>query len=342
MTNLSLRDVREFNHSLKTIQAAGVALYFSSPASSGVVNSSIDCSSIESMTASLTAIEAIVTSAGISGQSALETLQQSVLVPHNYRQSLLLWHRTDHSPLAFEPLTAVARTKRREWSRLAVSLVQPLVAIALAYCCLAFICTFVAPIFEALSRQTQATPGPFLTALLWLRAWMPYWLLAIPAVFFLFASKPVWLWKRTPCSTRQKASSKRSMLAQAEMSGRASVALFADSLLAGGVSTTETIQWVRGTVCPNPDADQLPALMAWAITASAPDTAASLADKKLRRAAAVYGAAADAMDSRARNFIQPSVPLILFGGLLVLAVAMTVFGPLIEIMLSVARSQPSA
>jgi hypothetical protein len=58
-------------------------------------------------------------------------------------------------------------------------------------------------------------------------------------------------------------------------------------------------------------------------------------------AAAIYGACAEAMASRGRNFIQPRIEFILFGGLLVLAVSVLVFGPLIEMLLFISLSNRS-
>ncbi len=348
MADLSLQDIREFNSSLRTIHAAGVALHFATQTSSRVASSTIDSSSSESLAESLFALEASVAGDVASGIRPVEALEKCSLAPYNYCQSLLLWSRTDHSPIAFEPITVAAQTKRHERNRLTVSLVQPLIAISFAYCCLAFICTFVAPLFEALSRQTHATAGPFLTALLWLRAWMPVWLLVIPVGILLLRFKPVLFRKRPNLENPRNKKSKRLAVTQADIAGRAQVATFADKLIASGISNSESHQWVRSAVGSQlesksspPAAGSLPSLMAWATTDPQSGSASSPADSRLGRAAAIYGASADAMASRGRNLIQPRISFVLCGGLLVLAVALTVFGPLIEMMLFVSLSDGS-
>lgn len=123
MTEPSLQDIRDFNSDLRTIQAAPVPLYFDSMAKTGGASAKIDSSSNESLAESLFAIEASIAGAMASGVQPSVALEQSSLVSNNYRQSLLLWHRTDRSPIAFEILTLAAQAKRRQWSRQAINLV---------------------------------------------------------------------------------------------------------------------------------------------------------------------------------------------------------------------------
>jgi hypothetical protein len=347
MSDLSLQDIRDFNSCLRTIHAAGVPLYFDLPSKSGVAIVTIDCATHKSLAASLFAVEAAIANAVSSGMPPTLALQQNSLVPSNYRQSLLLWHRTERLPLAFEPITVAAQVQRRAWGRLAVSLVQPLIAIMLAYCCLAFICAFVTPLFEALSRQTHASPGPFLTALQWLRTWMPVWLLAIPVGIFLFAFKPLFRRKHTP-SHRRLANSNGTWVTQAEFASRAHVAAFADHLNSNGLPNSETTAWVQSTVGsqlqvsdPPNASDKSPTLLAWAVNAPTTDTTSSPTGSRLRVAAAIYAASAETLASRGRNFIQPRIRFILFGGFLVLAVSVLVFGPLIELLLFISVTDRS-
>jgi len=347
MSDLSLQDIRDFNHCLKTLHAAGVSLNFDATPNSAAAGATLDCATRQSLADSLLALEATIANALSSGTPPGLALAQSCLVPNNYRQSLLLWQQNDRLPFALEPITVAAQAQRREWGRHAVNLVQPMVAIVLAFCCLAFICAFVAPLFEMLRQQTRATPGPFLTALLWLRAWMPVWLWAIPVGIFVFTIQPLLRWKnatRLPPFTN----SQRNWMAEADMAGQAQVAAFADQLITSGLSPAQTVQWVQSTICWHPPAvsptvpsEKTPALMAWAINAPQTDTTNSTTGSRLRMAAAIYGACAEAMASRGRNFIQPRIEFILFGGLLVLAVSVLVFGPLIEMLLFISLSNSS-
>lgn len=347
MTEPSLQDIRDFNSDLRTIQAAGVPLYFDSPTKPGGTSAKIDFSSNESLTESLFAIEASLASAVSSGMQLSAALEQSSLISSNYRQSLLLWHRTNRSPIAFDTLTLAAQAKRRQWSRQAINLVQPLIAITLAYCCLVFICGLVAPLYQSLNQQAQAAQGPFLTVLLWLRAWMPLWLIAIPVAILFLASRPWYAWKQA-IGRRRFNDPERSWEAQADTAGRARVSAFANELIANGHSNSATIQWVQSTIgsqLQGPESanatEKTPALMAWAIDDPAPDSPSSRIGTRLRLAADIYSASADALASRGRKLIQPRIKYILFGGLLTMAVSLLVFGPLIETMLFVLVSDRS-
>ena len=347
MTEPSLQDIRDFNSDLRTIQAAGVPLYFDSTTKTGGGNAKIDSSSNESLAESLFAVEAFVAGAVSSGMQLSAALEQNSLVTSNFRQSFLLWHRTNRSPIAFDILTLAAQAKRRQWSRQAINLVQPLIAITLAYCCLAFICGLVAPLYQALNQQAQAVQGPFLRTLLWLRGWMPLWLIAIPVAILLLAYRPWYGWKLA-IGRRRFYDPERSWEAQADTAGRAQVSAFANELIVNGHSNSATIQWVQSTLgsqLPGPGSvnvtEKTPALMAWAIKDSGPDSPSSRVGSRLRLAANIYSASADAMACRERKLIQPRIQYILFGGLLTLAVSLLVFGPLIETMLFVLVSDRS-
>lgn len=347
MTEPSLQDIRDFNSALRTIQAAGVPLYFDSTTKLGAASAKIDFSSNESLAESLFAIEASLAGAVASGMQPSVALQQSSLVASNYRQSLLLWHQTNRLPTAFDILTLAAQAKRRQWSRKAINLVQPLIAIALAYCCLVFICGLVAPLYLALNQQAQAAQGPFLTVLLWMRAWMPLWLIGIPVAVLLLACRPWYGWKQA-IGRRRFNDPERTWEAQADTAGRALLSAIADELMAKGHSSSATIQWVQNTLGPQLQGprsgnvtENTPALMAWAINDPTPDSPSSRIGSRLRLAADIYSASADAMASRGRKLIQPRIKYILFGGLLTLAVSLLVFGPLIEMMLFVLVSDRS-
>lgn len=350
MSELSLTDIRDFNRCLKTLQTAGVPLYLNASASSSVAATALDSSTPFKLNESLSAMEASLASAVTQGVPFEVAFEQQSKIPQSYRHALMLWHRSGRHPEAFEPLTVAAQSGRRLWGRQLVSLVQPLIVIVLAYLCLVFICLAVAPLFVALSeqtesRQTASQPGPFLTTLLWWRSWLPVWAVGIPVGIVVVALQPLFRWRRLLGHSRWTSAEER-WLAQAHMATRAQIASTAEQLLKRGLAPAETLQWVRRTMgettpmlASSPSHSKPPALMAWATTDAQTDSPPALRGARLRVAAGLYSATQDALAQPTRRYIQPRMAFIVLGGVLVLAIASLVFGPLIEMLLSVSLPQ---
>lgn len=341
MSELSLTDIRDFNRCLKTLHAAGVPLHLNAPASFTAATTALDSSTPAKLNGSLSAMEASLASAVTQGVPLELAFEQQNNIPQSYRHALMLWQQSGRQPQAFEPLTVAAQSGRRLWGRQIVSLVQPLIVMVLAYVCLVFICVAVAPLFVALSQQTQSQPGPFLTTLLWLRSWLPVWALVAPVGIVAVALKPLYRWRRLLSHSRWSHAEHR-WLAQAHMATRAQIAGTAEQLLKRGLAPADTLEWVRHTIgdaapmlATSPSRPTSPALMAWATTDSQTDSRPALSGTRLRMAAGLYSATREALANPTCRYIQPRLAFIVLGGLLVLAIASLVFGPLIEMLLSV-------
>ena len=177
MSSLSLSDIKAFHADLLSIRSAGVPLRWGSgktkPVGSGRRRGA-DLPVAELGTA-LSAIEMRLAAASLDGRKLTETLEHDIELPPQYLPTLRTWHRERRSPNAFEGWARGSLGGvRRDWG-LRISLVQPLVWLAVGYLGLIFIVFAVAPLFLALHEQLSIPPGFALTVLLGVRAAFSVW-----------------------------------------------------------------------------------------------------------------------------------------------------------------------
>lgn len=340
MKELTLSDVRTFNADVMTVNAAGVPLNlgFDSPMGQAQLQ------------AELHRLEATLTTMSAGEAPVYDMLMHNPQFPTQYVSTLQHWFDVQGAPRAFDPSSAASASERRRWGALAIDFVHPASWLCLAYVAMVIVCGGLVPMFEAQNRQMSATPGPVLSILLGLRDWMPVWSIAFPAMVAVGIGALYRL-------RQSRASRQPSGLSQPEALRRAQLAEQASRMLAQGMSGQQVIKVLheRAQACRSalrldstgntvPPSETLPPLLKWAsshipleVAELAFPSAGSLeAPDAFQRAAGIYGGIAQQLDQHRVARRPLRIVIIVAGGLLVLGVALSIFGPLVEMLLYLA------
>ncbi len=342
MSGLTQSDVRDFHTDLMTAQMAGI------PLNVGFSTGQAGMPSSGSMRESLNAIESILTRACADGESIEQVLESDERFSRSYCSALRVWFESGRAPVALESLSEMLAEERRCWSEFALSLVLPTIWLVLAYLAMLFIVGGLVPLFEMQSRQMLDEPGPVLKFLQAIRAWMPLWSVAVPV---LLIAALISLRARS----QRRMQGQLSSLNYAEALRRSQLAEHASQWIAGGMPTEQAIESLCDMVgaedqvvlrdrktTGKPRIDSLPPLFAWAVSAARSQdvarqqepTVADAVQTALHQTASIYREIANQLAGRHSSQTALRIGLAIVGGVLVMGVALTVFGPLIEMMLS--------
>ncbi len=295
-------------------------------------------------------------------------------VPHlspAYRKALAVWLATEGSPIAFESLVAPAAARqqtRRIWD---LSLLQPLVILAISYLVMIYVCNFTIPRLEAIYEQTGHRPHFALAIMIAIRKSMFIWIPMAPvvlAIVYLFRKK-----------RREASSAKPATSVSLRWGERNLYAVSAEQLaelLKSHVSlpaALDIVQSDRPTLVPrlqpgnalswrlclprrrgssNPaaggagnslgsqagawepgdDVCTLRPLMRWAVS----EESEGLKIRSLQWAAATYRNLSRTQSHKIRNWLPP-IAMGILGGCLVLGVGLSVFWPIAELLYDLSK-----
>lgn len=267
------------------------------------------------------------------GKSIDEALATASALTPEHRIALLLWIHGDNRAMAMESLSALSTSRIRRGKAGTRHLVLPFIWAALAYFAFVYICTFMVPTSEALASRIFMEPGPALSALLVLRSWMPVWMTAVPLI-------TIWVFIRRSFLRLSKTSHSKSDYCDMPLR-HAALAEHAADLL--DVNTPEpqvqnsvesAAQKLSSSSRPQ-SKTSLPPLLGWAFNQTTPDRSTST---KLRFAARIYkGTSRLVAEFPLWSFRQKAA--MAFGGVLVLALGLSVFLPVIEILYFIATDK---
>lgn len=336
MHELTLSDLQRFHADLLTIRSAGVELEFQgAPAGS----SSIDTSTVETLRSSLLQIEDNLAAAKARGASVESLIEASDSLPPQYLTALRSWEFTGQLPLSFEPVVAMSDEAHRCRGAHRVSIVQPISWMLIGYFALLSICFVTANSFLRLTEDMRMEPGPILSAVLLVRDWMPVWIWVAPLAIL---SGTWMIWNRKPsCGSNRLRG--RNFVGSAETLRRANLAKQTADLIQQGVAPNQAINMLGIGGIGAVDKTQLPPLLQWAAntprTNSATD-AVELDDTRARMllASGIYRGIASVAALQQQKLARTRIPYVLLGGILVLCISLCVFGPLIELLYSLAKA----
>lgn len=334
---ISLDDVLAFNDALMTYAATGLPVELSAGDSNAALQKKLP-----QMNARL----ALQVS---RGELISDAIARDPEVTPRYRTALESWLRGRHPIEALDTLAASAQGRREIEATARYSLLQPLIVLALVYAGFIYLLLNVSPKLEAMYQQLREAPGLGLSMLLVARQWLPIWAPALPLLILLLAM--LWSWRRAPLALNwlpgriryldalhkaNYAESVASLLENDYSLGQALTQLGplpTESSSAGAYAaatrklieaevTDQRIAWDDASVKP------LPALLRWAF---AGDLLGQSQPQVLRSAARNYRAIARRYAQLAHWWL-PTLIGALVGGLLVLAFALSLFGPMIELL----------
>ncbi len=123
---------------------------------------------------------------GIAGGSSVrQMLETSQELPSTYRTSLSTWLFCDQSPDAIKSLSDCASGRRDMQKLVGYSTLQPLILAVLVYMGFLFLLVTLWPKMHALSQQIRATPGWGLSFLAFAMQTIRLWAVAVPLLILI-------------------------------------------------------------------------------------------------------------------------------------------------------------
>ena len=319
---IQLADVIALNQHIKIFTDAGLPMDFGAPAIS------------ESLAESL---ERIVSSLAVplaQGTSIEKTLETDKSIPRAYCLALENWTKgiTVRQPLA--PIHDVAVRHEESRSQLKFSLLHPLFILMLVYGGFVHLTLVIEPKLVAIYSQLQEPPGPWLSILSWLRMTFPVWSIAIPV---LIAFAYFCLRRKTMVDQVQN------LVPRSKESRLLYLTNYAQSaalLVQEGHEVEEALKRSRG-ICSDDSsaakkqvlAPELDPLTKWAVSQN--DSPRSQASA-LMFASQAYQESLRMHSQRFQRWLPICLTAIL-GGAMVLAFALGIFAPMIELLFTLVR-----
>lgn len=257
-------------------------------------------------------------------------LKPDALLSKQYIGALRLWVQSSRASVALEPLSAAGMTNRRnlDWRRLAF--VQPLIWLVVAYLGFLIVCLVTVPGFEDLRDLTRAPVTWTMQIVSTAKSTLPIWAALLPVAFLYIFWRIMWRESTRPEQSTHSGA--------ATYDWNSTVAYQASKLLQADVAPAETKEFVESAAPPaaaklKDSESPLPPLLDWAL-----ETEPETRQAALGFVAGLYrGLATQTSVPVARKHL-PTL-LTLLGAFLVLVVSLSVFVPLIEMLLFVAAPQ---
>lgn len=281
-----------------------------------------------------------------------EAIANDEKLSSTYRSAVYLWAGCDRDPAALDGILSTVSANVNVQRNRQLALVQPIVLFVLCTIALVYVCFVTAPRVDALGSQVEKPPGAVLHVLLAMRASIWIW---APLVAGL-AGAAVWWWFRLPATSgsrptqstkhayyrsRQTADfcDRLAVLMRHEqpleqalfMAGTEAVSLDSSESPRASDPLTTTTAESSGQTSIAFAPSTWPPLLNWALSHEHREERIA----SLEFAATSYRRIAELYAHRFRNWFAPLL-LALIGGVLVLMVALAVFGPMIDLLISVA------
>jgi len=237
----------------------------------------------------------------------------------NYQSALEIWLRCDRSPVALDSMTAMAIRNQSSHRTLSLALVQPIVLLVVAYLSLIYISSSTIPKIEAIYQQLEKPPGFGLWVMSWIRSSMPVWIIIIPT---LAAAWIVYRWVKPDSITQSglfQTNQKYTYLQNAIDSNQLAELLAYDCSLAESKSLIVPVH-------PSVSTGTSP-LLSWAISEKSSPSKVN----QLRSVSRTYRFLDQLRVQQYRSWL-PALVIGAFGGAIVLAIGLSVFVPVVELL----------
>lgn len=325
ISDKNLDDVLAFNGYLLKLARAGVPIELG--ISEGIATLSEQLSEINSKIAMRLA----------RGDTVRQILESDQELPPLYCSSLATWLYCDKTPEALAALSECAVGRREIERVLDFALVQPLVLLGLVYCGFVFLLLSVAPKMDAMNSQIGSVPGFGLQVLTMARQTIWFWGTAIPLLVGIGL-----VLRRRQRSRRFSCwfPGRKNIF---EMTLKANYAEGFANLLEHGQSVAQAKTLlgsdtrIRKPVQVQPGNTNMeiamPRMLQWAM---GDDVSHEDRANALRFAARVYRELAQSRASQWRAWF-PVVVGALLGGAMVLAFGLSLFAPMVELLIAITR-----
>ena len=320
-----LDDVLAFNEYLLKLAKAGV------PIGLGVTETNVTLSE------QLSEINSRIAMGVARGNTVGQTLESDIELPPRYRASLATWLFCDKSPDALAALSECADDRREIEKVFDFAFLQPLILLGLVYCGFIFLLLSVAPMMDAMNSDIGSAPGVGLQVLMAARQSIWFWGIAIPLVVALGLA----LWRRQRSSRiLHWFTGRRSVF---EGTRKANYAEGFANLLEHGQSIDQAQSLLGSYKCQRKFVQMqsgkankelaMPRMLQWAL-----GDAVSNEDRTnaLRFTARAYREQAHSRASQWRAWF-PVVVGAFLGGAMVLAFGLSLFAPMIELLIAITR-----
>lgn len=335
--DISLDDVLAFNDALLAYAATGLPVELESGDSN------------ETLRRKLPDLNAHLALQVSRGHSLPALLKSDPEVTPRYRTALESWHRGQQPIEALDALAASAQGRRDIEATARYSLLQPLIVLALVYIGFIYLLLNVAPKLDRIYEQLRQAPGPGLSLLLAARQGLPVWGPGLPLLLIVVLLW--WNWLRAPLALNWLPGRTRYLDALHKANYAENVARLLENgyslaqalTLIGPLPSESTNAGLYATATENiieadasgqrlawddPSIRALPALLRWSFTG---DLLGQRMPDVLRIAARNYRAIARRYSVLAHWWL-PTLIGSLLGGALVFAFALSLFGPMIELL----------
>ncbi len=268
-------------------------------------------------------------------QTFAETIAKMPQLSPAYRSALATWLATDGSPIAFESVVAPAVARQQSRGLWTLSLLQPIVILAMSYLAIIYICVFTIPKLEAIYEQTDQLPHFALATMVAIRKSMPIWIPLVPILVglaYFLQEKRSAKHLNAPKILERRAWGRTIDAVEAEQ-----LAALINSHVALPIALAlvqNDRQATSNSIGPNTTASDRPLrpMLQWAVS----EESDSQKIRSLKMVAATYRKLARDQSQRIQNWLPPLAMGVL-GGCLVLGVGLSVFWPIVELLYDLAK-----
>lgn len=344
MSNVTLNDVLALNEELVALAEVGIPL----PLAPGLAPGA----SPEKFAGVIKQINSSLTLRSELGQSLISATAENQELPPVYRSALEAGLRSNRLSATLDGISRQVTADHELRSTIGRSLVPPLIIVCLAYFGFIALCLFYSPTVEGMYAQVGQAPSQSTRFLIAMREWLPYW-----ATFFpLLLLGAVLLWRRgwggwqgwVPGARRYATSVRNANFAHqltvlienglslADSLPVAAAVTGDAGLIAASAELSEVMSLEHANEKPLAvDSETLlalPPILRWALTCDLGEQ--SLPDV-LRFAEKTYRSAAECRAATWRLVLPATIGAVL-GGAVVLAYALSLFGPFVQLLKDIA------
>ncbi len=338
MQSLSLDNIRDFNGQLLSLANAGLPL-------------ELGFQPHEPLPTTLAKIGQQLSVDVQRGLTIEQALATAPYLPQQYRWAFNDWLNGSATIAALDGPNSSAMAIRHVRNELVGSLVQPCVLLGISYLAFLYLCSTSIPYLEEIHRRALVPPGRALGWLILAREWMSVWGVLLPfgsivfvVVLLLWIKRSGLRWlpgQKNYFSSIANANQAERLAGILEREVLAEQAIVADEEDASGSQLADDLATGIGerdaTIAPiqslakrhdQPLEFTARPLLQWAMSANMKATSRISA---LRLAAGIYRQTAHQQLTRWRAWI-PTLVGVTFGGVLVMAYALSLFLPVIELL----------
>lgn len=272
------------------------------------------------------------------GMTVRQVLESGTELPSQYRSSLLTWLYCDESPEALTALSDCAGGRREIERVVNIAFLQPLILMGMVYLGFLFLVLQLEPKLQAIHFQIGSAPALGMQWLTMLRQSIWFWGTAIPLLVVL--KLVIWTRHRSDWSLHRFPGRKGVFDAIQRANYAESFAKLLEhehsvehaGMMLGDLPGNQTMRNVRANETSTTPTG-MPPLLKWAFSN---DVIPEDRGTALNFSALAYRDLAQSRASQWRSWI-PALMGALLGGLLVLGFGLSLFGPMIELLISLTR-----